>query len=247
MKLFNALLLVFLLTTTNVQAQGIFDTFKRLFGGTSSTSTSNTISGLTTAEISQGLKEALQLGVEDGVKKLGVTDGYFKNEMVKILLPEKLQTVDRTLRSIGLGSLADEGLKLLNRAAEDAVTESIPIFTKAITSITFDDAKNILLGDKNAATSYLQRKTTEQLVTAFKPKIEASLGKVGADKVWTNLISRYNTFTRNDITTDLNAYVTEQAISGVFKMVAEKEIGIRDNVAERTSSILEKVFGSVKK
>ena len=246
MKSFNALLLVFLLTVTNVQAQSIFDTFKRIFSSGAS-SNSKSVSGLSTSEISQGLKEALQLGVEDGVKKLGVTDGYFKNEMVKILLPEKLQAVDKTLRTIGLGSLADEGIKLLNRAAEDAVTESIPIFTKAITSITFDDAKNILLGDKNAATSFLQKKTTEQLVSAFKPKVEASLGKVGADKAWTNLISRYNTFTRNDITTDLNAYVTEQAIRGVFKMVAEKEAGIRSNVAERTSSILEKVFGSVNK
>ena len=250
MKLFNILLFTFLLTSTNVEAQSFFEKLKKIFNteapGTS-TSSSKTLSNLSSSDISKALKEALNLGVEEGVKKLGVTDGFYKNELVKILLPEQLQNVDKTLRTIGLGSLADEGLKLLNRAAENAVSESLPIFSKAITSITFDDAKNILLGNKDAATSFLKEKTSQQLFTAFKPKIEDSIGAVGADKVWTNLISKYNTFTANNINTDLNAYVTEQAINGVFKMVAEKEAGIRDNAAMRTSSILKEVFGAVNK
>lgn len=217
---------------------------------TSTTSTPQAtadLSSLTSSQISSGLKEALSMGVKEGVKKLGVTDGFYKNEMVKILMPEKLRKIDTTLRSIGLGSLADQGVKLLNRAAEDAVTEAAPIFASAITTMTITDAKNILLGSDNAATSYLQTKTQSQLFSAFEPKVQASLGKVGADTVWKNIISKYNTFTGQAVTTDLNEYVTTETINGVFKMVAEKESGIRNNSALRTTSLLEKVFGAVKK
>ncbi|PWN69150.1 DUF4197 domain-containing protein [Chryseobacterium phosphatilyticum] len=213
---------------------------------TSSNSSSSPVNlgNLTSPQISSGLKEALTLGVTDGVKKLALTDGFFKNEAVKILMPEKLRKIDTTLRSLGMGSLADEGVKLLNRAAEDAVTESAPIFTNAITSMTITDAKNILLGTDNAATNYLQGKTQSQLFTAFQPKVKASLGKVGADTVWKNLISKYNTFTGQAVTTDLNEYVTTETINGVFKMVAQKESGIRNTPAMRTTSILQKVFGA---
>lgn len=211
---------------------------------TSTTSSPVNLGSLTSTQISSGLKEALSLGVNEGVKKLGVTDGFLKNEAVKILMPEKLRKVDTTLRSLGLGSLADQGVKLLNRAAEDAVTEAAPIFTKAITSMTITDAKNILLGTDNAATNYLQTKTQTQLFTAFQPKVKASLGKVGADSVWKGIISKYNTLTGQSITTDLNEYVTTETINGVFKMVAEKESGIRNTPAMRTTSILQKVFGA---
>lgn len=219
-------------------------------GSTNTTTNSNSninLGSLTSTQISSGLKEALNLGVKEGVQKLGVTDGFLKNEAVKILMPEKLRKIDTTLRSIGLGSLADQGVKLLNRAAEDAVTEATPIFTQAITSMTITDAKNILLGSNNAATNYLQTKTQTQLFTAFQPKVQASLSKVGADTVWKNMISKYNTFTGQAVTTDLNEYVTTETINGVFKMVAEKETGIRNNSVMRTTSILQKVFGAVKK
>ncbi len=210
---------------------------------TKSTSSVN-LGSLTSTQISSGLKEALNLGVTEGVKKLAVQDGFLKNEAVKILMPEKLRVIDTKLRAFGLGSLADQGVKLLNRAAEDAVTESAPIFTKAITSMTITDAKNILLGGDNSATNYLQSKTQAQLFTAFQPKVKASLGKVGADKVWNNLISKYNTLTGQAVSTDLNEYVTNETINGVFKMVAEKESGIRNNSVMRTTSILQKVFGA---
>ncbi|MBV8325455.1 DUF4197 domain-containing protein [Chryseobacterium sp.] len=211
---------------------------------TISTHSTANLGNLTSTQISSGLKEALNIGVTDGVKKLALTDGFFKNEAVKILMPEKLRKIDTTLRSIGMGSLADEGVKLLNRAAEDAVTEAAPIFTNAITTMTITDAKNILLGSDNAATSYLQGKTQSQLFTAFQPKVKASLGKVGADTVWKNLISKYNTFTGQSVTTDLNEYVTTETINGVFKMVAQKESGIRNTPAMRTTNILQKVFGA---
>lgn len=205
------------------------------------------LGNLTSTQISSGLKEALNLGVKEGVQKLGVTDGFYKNDLVKILMPEKLRKIDATLRSLGMGSLADQGVKLLNRAAEDAVTEAAPIFANAITSMTITDAKNILLGNNTAATNYLQSKTQTQLFTAFQPKVQASLGKVGADTVWKNIISRYNSLTGQAVTTDLNEYVTTETINGVFKMVAEKETGIRNNPALRTTSVLEKVFGAIKK
>jgi len=201
------------------------------------------ISGVSSMKIADGLKQALEIGVKDGVQKLSQKDGFFGNSMTKILLPEELQKVDKTLRSIGLGSLADDGLKLLNRAAEDAVTQATPIFTNAITSITFNDAKGILLGGDNAATTYLQNKTQAQLFTAFKPKVENSLGKVGADRIWQQIITKYNTFTGKNVTTDLNSYVTQEAIKGVFKMVEQKESGIRNNIGLRTTPLLQEVFG----
>ncbi len=215
--------------------------------GTATSSSNVNLGNISQSEISSGLKQALNLGVTEGVKKLGVTDGFYKNELVKILMPEKLRKIDTTLRTLGLGSLADQGVKLLNRAAEDAVTEATPIFANAITSMTITDAKNILLGSNTAATNYLQTKTQSQLFTAFQPKVKASLGKLGADKVWKNLISKYNLLTGQAVTTDLNEYVTTETINGVFKMVAEKETGIRNNAAMRTTSLLEKVFGAVKK
>lgn len=224
--------------TTNTKATTTVPT------STSATTSPLNVGNLTSTQISSGLKEALSIGVTDGVKKLALTDGFLKNEAVKILMPEKLRKVDMTLRSVGLGSLADEGVKLLNRAAEDAVTEAAPIFTNAITSMTITDAKNILLGSNNAATNYLQSKTQSQLFTAFQPKVKASLEKVGADAVWKNLISKYNTFTGQSVTTDLNEYVTTETINGVFKMVADKESGIRNTPAMRTTSILQKVFGA---
>ena len=217
---------------------------------TNSTATTNQPlvlnSNLSNSVISSGLKEALSIGLTDGIKTLSQKNGFYNNSVAKILMPEELQTVEKTLRSLGMGSLADKGVKLLNTAAEDAVSEAAPIFVNALTSMTITDAKGILLGGNNSATNYLKLKTNTDLTKAFQPKIEASLGKVGADKVWNNLISRYNTLTGNKIDTNLNAYVTQQAINGVFNMVAEKEAGIRGNKALQTTSLLQQVFGSVK-
>ncbi|MFA5619388.1 MAG: DUF4197 domain-containing protein [Weeksellaceae bacterium] len=198
--------------------------------------------GISAVQISNGLKQALELGVQDGIQNLGKKDGFFGNSLVKVLLPEELQAVDKTLRNIGMGSLADEGLKLLNRAAEDAVTEATPIFANAITGMSFNDAKGILFGGNNAATNYFQNRTSDQLFNAFKPKVQNSLGKVGADKIWTQIITQYNNFTGNNITTDLNNYVTQETINGVFKMVAQKENGIRNNLGMRTTPLLLEVF-----
>lgn len=198
---------------------------------------------ITNDQIGLGLKEALNNGITNQVSTLALKDGFLKNELTRILLPEELQKVDKTLRSIGLSKLADEGLKVLNRAAEDAVSEAIPIFVDAIKGMTFKDAKNILLGDENAATMYLKNVTSEELYKKFNPIINNSFNKVGASQIWTNLITKYNTLPlTQDVNPDLTDYVTEQALKGVFTMVEVEEKEIRENVSSRTSNLLKTVF-----
>jgi len=201
------------------------------------------IGTLSNADIASGLKEALNKGIDTQVTKLTATDGFYKNSLVKILLPAELQKVDKTLRDIGLSSLADEGLKMMNRAAENAVKESTPIFVTAVKNITFTDAKNILLGNNEAATSFLKTNTNTQLYAKFNPVIKSSFSKVGADKVWANIINTYNKVPLvTKVNPDLTDYVTTQALNGVYKMIAVEEKDIRTNINARTSAVLKKVF-----
>ena len=198
---------------------------------------------LSQAEIGNGLKEALNNGVTKQVSKLTATDGFFKNETVKILLPEELQTVDKKLRQIGMSKLADEGLKVINRAAEDAVKEATPVFVDAVKQMSFNDAKNILMGNESSATTYLQNTTSTALYTKFNPVIKNSYTKVGADKVWKEIITKYNSIPLvKKVNPDLTDYTTKKAMEGVFKMIAVEEKDIRTNLASRSSDLLRKVF-----
>jgi hypothetical protein len=202
-----------------------------------------TVPGLSQTDIASGLKEALDKGIEKQVSKLTATDGFLKNEAVKILLPEELQTVDKKLRQIGLSSLADEGIKVLNRAAEDAVKEATPIFVDAVKQMSFTDAKNILMGNNTAATTYLQSSTTTALYGKFNPVIKNSFDKVGADKVWTKIITKYNAIPFvTKVNPDLTDYTTNKAMDGVFKMIAVEEQNIRTNFSSRSTDLLKKVF-----
>ncbi|WP_433829076.1 DUF4197 domain-containing protein [Flavobacterium anhuiense] len=204
---------------------------------------SSQIPGVGGVDIAAGLKEALNKGITQQVSKLTAVDGFYKNEAVKILMPEELQKVDATLRKVGLSSLADEGIKMLNRAAEDAVKEATPIFVSAVKNMTFTDAKNILLGSDNAATNYLQSSTTTALYAKFNPVIKSSFEKVGADAVWTKIITKYNTIPLvKKINPDLTDYTTNQALSGVFKMIAVEEKEIRNDISARTTPLLKSVF-----
>ncbi len=198
---------------------------------------------LSNADMASGLRQALDLGIDKQVSKLTQKDGFLKNELVKILLPEELKKVDKGLRDIGLDNLADEGLKVLNRAAEDAVKEATPIFINAVKDITFNDAKNILLGNDDAATQYLTGRTQTELYNKFKPVINSSFSKVGADEIWSNLINKYNAipFT-NNVNPDLTDYVTGEALKGVYKMIAVEEKEIRNKVSSRITDLLRKVF-----
>lgn len=194
-------------------------------------------------DINGGLKEALNNGISKQVSKLTALDGFYKNQAVKILLPEELQRVDKTLRKIGLSSLADDGIKMLNRAAEDAVKESTPIFLDAIRGMSFNDAKGILMGNESSATVYLQTTTASPLYAKFNPVIKNSFAKVGADKVWTNIITKYNSIPLvKKVNPDLTDYTTNKALEGVFKMIAVEEKNIRTNISSRTSDLLRKVF-----
>ena len=199
--------------------------------------------GIGNDQIAQGLREALNMGIEKQVNKLTSENGFYRNELVKILLPEELQKVDKTLRDIGLSSLADEGLRIINRAAEDAVGEATPIFVDAVKGITFNDARQILLGNDNAATQYLQRATKTQLYNKFNPIIKNSYQKVGADKIWSNIITKYNSLPlTNDVNPDLTDYTTNEALEGVYTMIAVEEKEIRTKVSSRTTELLKKVF-----
>ena len=204
---------------------------------------SSQIPGVGGVDIASGLKEALNKGITEQVSKLTAVDGFYKNEAVKILMPEELQKVDANLRKVGLSSLADEGIKMLNRAAEDAVKEATPIFVSAVKNMSFTDAKNILLGNDSAATSYLQGSTTTALYGKFNPVIKSSFEKVGADVVWTKIINKYNTIPLvKKVNPDLTDYTTTQALSGVFKMIAVEEKEIRNNISARTTPLLKSVF-----
>lgn len=194
-------------------------------------------------QIGHGLRQALDNGIQNQVTKLTAKDGFYRNQLVKILLPEELQAVDKGLRKVGLSNLADEGIKVLNRAAEDAVKTATPIFINAVKEMTFSDAKNVLLGEKNAATSYLQTKTTANLYARFSPVIKNSFSKVGADKIWSNLIQKYNAipFVKK-VNPNLTQYVTTQTLKGVFKMIEIEEKGIREKVGLRNTALLKQVF-----
>jgi hypothetical protein len=198
---------------------------------------------LSNTDIAAGLRQALDFGIEKQVSKLTQTDGFYKNDLVKILLPDELKKVDKALRDIGLSSLADDGLKVLNRAAEDAVKEATPIFVDAVKGITFADAKTILVGNDDAATQYLTTKTQTALYDKFNPVIKNSFSKVGADKIWSNLITKYNNipFT-TDVNPDLTDYVTQEALKGVYTMIAVEEKEIRTKFSSRTTDLLKKVF-----
>lgn len=194
--------------------------------------------------IASGLRQALDKGISEQVTKLTATDGFFKNQLVKIALPAELQKVDSTLRKVGLDNLADEGLKILNRAAEDAVGEATPIFVNAVKGITFADAKNILMGNDGAATAYLEGKTNTALYSKFSPVIKNSLDKVGATKIWSNIITKYNAIplVSKAVNPDLTDYVTNEALDGVYTMIGVEEKKIRTNAASRTTDVLRKVF-----
>jgi hypothetical protein len=197
-----------------------------------------------TAEISSGLKQALEFGMSAGSDRLSATDGFFSNAAIKILFPEEALKVERTLRSVGLNNLADNVILSLNRAAEAAAIEAKPIFISAIKGMTFSDASNILLsGQQDAATIYFRRVTNEQLNQKFNPIIQSSLNKVGATRYWTDAITAYNNIPFvSKVNPNLSGYVTQKAIDGIFHEIAQEELKIRNRISARSTPLLQKVF-----
>jgi len=198
---------------------------------------------LTNQEISSGLKEALDLGVKQGVTTLSATNGYYEY-VYKIVLPAEASRVVEKLKIIpGFSDLEQQAIIKINQAAEDAVKSASPIFAKAIREMSFTDVTNVLMGEKNAATRYLHQKTYLALYSEFNPVIVNSLNKFGALELWKNAITKYNSLPFVEkINPDLDDHVTHKALEGLFSLIEKKELGIRQDIRQRSSDLLKKVF-----
>ncbi|MFT6748056.1 MAG: hypothetical protein ACJAZ2_002414 [Glaciecola sp.] len=198
---------------------------------------------LSEEQIGKGLKAALKKGVEKGVDRVSKTDGFFKDQAIKVLMPPDAKKVEDKLRAAGQGKKVDSAIESFNRAAEDASIQAKDIFIQAITSMTLADAKSILSGKDDAATKFLQEKTKQELYSKFEPIIESSLNKVGATKHWETVMSSYNKipFVKK-VNPNLKEYVTNKAIAGLFVQIAKEEKQIRNNPKSRTTDLLKEVF-----
>ncbi|HPE97012.1 MAG: DUF4197 domain-containing protein [Chitinophagales bacterium] len=203
-------------------------------------------SGLTEAEVVEGLKEALNVGTDTAVAQGSSLNGFFLNPEIKIPFPEEVSIVKTVVESVPGGSLlVDEFVTQLNRAAEDAAEKATPIFKDAILNITFTDAFNILNGADTAATSYLRTNTFSALYDAFKPDIETSLTNVGAQGAWEAVVNVYNAVPFTDpVSADLADYTTNKGLKGLFVLVGNEEVKIRNDISHQVSDILQKVFGN---
>ena len=199
---------------------------------------------LSNADVVQGLKEALRVGTDSSTYHLGLLNGFFKDDMIKILMPPEAQKVEKTLRDVGLGSVVDKAVLSMNRSAEDASKYVGNIFINAIKQMTIQDAFGILRGGDRAATDYLKRTTTAQLTAAFKPIVSKSLQFTDATKYWKDVFSTYNRFSNTPVNTDLTSYVTQKTLDGLFYHISLEEQAIRKDPAARVTDILKKVFAN---
>ncbi|MEL6391426.1 MAG: DUF4197 domain-containing protein [Bacteroidota bacterium] len=200
--------------------------------------------GLTEGDVAGGLKEALRIGANKGAEELSQAGGYFDDLAYRILLPEEVRKVTDRLQGVpGFSQLESTILRKINQGAEDAATRAAPIFVDAIQGMTIADAWNILRGADDAATVYLRNNTENALTEAFRPVIEESLDKFDANTIWRDAATAYNRIPLLEpVEVDLTRYVTGQALNGLFKKVAIKELDIRNNVGARTSDLLRRVF-----
>lgn len=208
--------------------------------------------GISEQEIISGLREALSAGANSAASQLSVTDGYFGNQALKLLLPPEAKPVlDNISRIPGGQSLLDDVVLKMNRGAEKAALKAAPIFVNAITSMTLTDGRNILMGSDTSATQFLRKNTFSQLTNAFAPEINSAMDEIGAASAWNTLFSNYNTVASSPagillnlqpVEANLGAYATNRALSGLFVKIAEQEKLIRDDPAKRTSDLLKKVF-----
>ena len=199
---------------------------------------------LSEVKIASGLKEALKVGTENTVHLTGKTDGYFLNQTIKILMPEKLRTLEKGLRAVGYGPKVDEFVLSMNRAAEKAAPFAKQIFWNAIEEMTFEDARQILSGHDTAATDYFKGKTSDRLAVVFKPIVDKAMNEVGVTRQYKRLVGRYETlpFVKKE-TFDLDQYVVTKALDGLFHVLGEEEKKIRTDPAARVTDLLKEVFG----
>lgn len=203
----------------------------------------DTLNTVTNTDVANGLKQALNFGVDDSVKFLSKENGYYASSY-KILLPEEARQVTDKLKFIpGFQNVEEELIKRLNKGAEDAAAKAGPIFFSAIKSMSFDDAMNILMGPKDAATTYLNNKTYSGLYSEFSPIINQSLDKFNVQDYWEKAINQYNKIPFiTKVNPNLKDYVATEALKGLFTLIAKKELGIREDVSQRNTDLLKKVF-----
>ena len=199
--------------------------------------------GLSDAKIGAGLKEALQVATEKTVSLTGKTDGYFANQAIKILMPEKLRSFETGLRAVGYGGQIDELVLGMNRAAERAAPQAKQICFDAIGDMSFDDARKLLNGGDTAATEYFRGKTTPRLTTAFRPVVEQSMSQVGVSRQYKDLVGRFDSipFAKSQAF-DLDGYVVDRGLGGLFTVLGEQEKQIRTNPTARATDLLKEVF-----
>jgi hypothetical protein len=202
-------------------AHGQLDDFLKGFPNTTSPSVGHSLS---MEQMTSGLKEALSVGTANAIRLVGGTDGFLKNDAIKIPLPPKLQSMDNALRLAGFGPQMDELIVKMNRAAEQATPLAKPIFQDAISNLTFEDARTILNGRETAATEYFQGKTRDQLAEAFKPEVQQAMTQVGVTAQYKRLVDQYTSLPFvNPAAFDLNDYVVEKSLDGVFQTLEQEE------------------------
>ena len=201
--------------------------------------------GISNTEAAAGIKEALGQGITKSVLQLNNTDGFFRDELYKVLLPPEARKIENTLRDLGFNSLVDKAILQINRGAEDAAGYAKPIFVEAIKNMTLNDAIGLIRNGDTSATHFFREKTTAKLLEAFRPVIASSLQKVDATKYYGDMVTKYNNFptTFRKLNPDLTSYVTQKATDALFNLIAKEEINIRTNFAARTTDILKRVFG----
>jgi RNA binding exosome subunit len=194
--------------------------------------------------IASGLKEALSIGTQKGVNSVSRTDGYFGNQMIKILMPEKIQKVGEVLRKVGYEEEVDEFVLSMNRAAEKAAPQAMSFFVDAIKGMTFEDARGILNGGDTSATEFFKKKTHDKIYNAFKPIISSSMDEVGVTRSYKEMMGKYETIPfMSEESVDLDHYVTTKAMDGLFYMVGQEEKKIRTDPAAQVTDLLKSVFG----
>ena len=203
---------------------------------------------LTNTEVISGLKEALKVGADSAVAFVSKMDGFYKNPSIFIEYPPQAIKVKNTLNDAGLGSLMDDFEMILNKSAEETAKLATPIFKDAITSMSISDGFTLLNGSNNAATNFLQEKTSSQLKEKFSPIVNNAINKVQLTKYWEPILKKYNLLTllteADAINPDLGAYVTQKTLDGLFLQITKEEKQIRENPSARVSDILQRVFGS---
>ncbi|HQV00326.1 MAG TPA: DUF4197 domain-containing protein [Bacteroidia bacterium] len=200
--------------------------------------------GLGNDVVVDGLREALTLASQNAGNKAGLKDGFFKNNLIKIPFPPEIKDIEKTVRTLGMSKQADKFIESLNRAAEDAAKKAAPIFINAVKGMSIQDGLSILQGGNDGATQFLKTNTQTELSTAFAPVVKNSLSKTQVTKYWKDVAKTYNKVPfAKPINPDLEKYVTERAISGLFTLVAQEELKIRQDPMGQASNLLQTLFG----